>query len=219
MSRLCRSCCLSFSMVAAAAVLVAAAPANALAEETVTESPSGAPAVPETAPPPPSTGWVPQGSGTEASSGGPAPTRRGSSLGSGGVPDPPRSTAEAPSETSGSSGYYESESPTPSTFEEPTRTPPVGSVTGSVEPPAPKATAANVGVAAVGAATIVALPESPRGGNTSAAPTAKPASLTTESDQVSSGSGALLWLIAFAFGLLGVYAAWRLFDPGEPFWH
>ena len=210
MSKLRRSCRLSLSIVAGALVLVAAAPASALAEEPVAEPPSSEAA------PPPSTGWVPQDPGTEPSGAAAAPTQHGSSLGSGGVSHPSQSSAEAPSETSGSSGSYEPESPSPSTYEGPTRTPPVPNTSGSVEPPpAPSATPARVGTAALGDSIPVALPEPANGADTSAALPAKPAALTTGSAHVSSGYGATAWLVLIVCGLIGVFAAWRLGIPAE----
>jgi hypothetical protein len=227
-------------VVAAAMALIALAPAGALAvdgsgsrsasAEIVAESPSGptepaSPATTEAAPPvvsaPASTGWVPQGTGTEASSDGSAPTRRGTSLGSGAGPTPVRSSAEEPLPTTSSSGYYEPESSTQPAFEAPVSPARAKSAIGSVEaPPAPPATSGDR-VGAVGAATRVALPESPLSGDAASAPPASAAVALGASprDQAYSGSGglsslALLIIIACCLALF--YVVREEFHGREP---
>lgn len=225
-------------MVVAAMALVAVAPAGALAAgeesggsavgETGTESSSGStgsapPAASEGATPPASTGWVPQGEGTEASSHEAASTRRGSSLGSGASPKQGGSTGEQAGSTSeessysgGSSGYHEPESSTPSTVEEPASKPRAVSPVDPVEPQvAAEPTPAEGGHAAVGVATPVALPVSPQATDTSSAP---PAALVVSTpDRVASGSGGLPLPILIVGLLILIYAGARLLlGPVEP---
>lgn len=234
MRKLRRCRCLELSMVVAAMALVAVSPAGALAAgeesggstvgETGTESSSGStesapPATseeaPSTATAPASTGWVPQGEGTEAFSHDAASTRRGSSLGSGAGPKRAGSTSEEPSYSGGSSGYSEPESSTPSTFEEPASKSRTVSPGGSVEPQTAEATPGKGGRAAVGVATPVALSDSPRVADTSSAPPA--AAMVSTRARVASGSGGLPLPILIVGGLILVYAGGRLLlGPVEP---
>jgi hypothetical protein len=218
MSKSRRCGCLGLSVVAAAMTLIAAAPAGALGageESAPTETAAPEAAAPVVAPPA-STGWIPQGGATETSSDGAAPTRHGSSLGSGGGPSHVPSTSEEPSYTTGSSGQYEPESSAPSTFEEPARTPQMGSGFGSVEPPATASTTGKAVSVAVGAATPVALAatpvspsESPQGGSIGSAPLAAAAPFTNPRDQVASNFDALPLLVGIVLGLILVYAGVR----------
>ncbi len=241
MRKLRRRRCLELFIVVAAMALIAVAPAGALAGEessgggavgeTGTESSSGStgsapPASeesPTTATPPASTGWVPQGEGTEASSHEAASTRRGSSLGSGASPKQPGSTSEQagstgeePSSNGSSSGYYEPESSTPSTVEEPASKPRAASPADPVEPqPAAEPAPVEGGHAAVGVATPVALPVSPQVADTGSAPPA--AALVGTPDRVASGSGGLPLPILIVGLLILVYAGARLLlGPVEP---
>ena len=236
MRKLRRRRCLELSVVAVAMALVAAPPAGALAAgeesgggstvgEASTESSSGStepvsPAAPEetssTPAAPASTGWVPQGEGTEASSHDAASTRRGSSLGSGAGPKRAGSTSEEPSYSGGSSDSYEPESSTPSTFEEPVSKPLVANPVGSVEPQAAaEVTPAKGGHAAVGVAVPVALSDSPQVADTSSAPPA--ASVVGTRDRVASGSGSLPLPVLIVGLLILVYAGARLLlGPVEP---
>jgi len=218
----------AFSALAAASFLIAAAPAGA---ETLTESPSSTPepvpTAPEVTPPattaPGSTGWIPQGGSTETSSGGAAPTRRGSSLGSGGGPrQTEASSAEEPSYSTGSSGSYEPESSTSPEFEEPAREPQgvlgVQAESGAGPAPRPTAKATRERGADVGVGTSVTLSESspPQSAETSSALPAA-ASFAKPDDQGASGSSVLPLLAVIVFGLISLYAAGRLvFGPIEP---
>lgn len=222
--------------------LVAMAPADALAggEESSggstgggagSESSSGStgsapPAASEessTATPPASTGWVPQGEGTEASSHEAASTRRGSSLGSGASPKQPgstseqaESTSEEPSSSEGSSGYYEPESSTPSSFEEPASKPRAPNPVAPAEPqPVAEPSHGEGGHVALGASTPVALPDSPRVADSgSASPLA---SVVGAHDRVTSGSSGLPLPILIVSLLILVYAGARLLlGPVEP---
>lgn len=197
--------------------------------ETGTESSSGStgsapPAASEessTATPPPSTGWVPQGESTEASSHEAASTRHGSSLGSGASPKHAESTSEqtvsdAPSSSGSSSGYYEPESSTPSTAEEPASRPKAVSPVDPVEPqPAAKPTHGAGGHAAVKVAVPVAVSDSPKVADVSSAPAA--AAVVGVHDQVASGSGGLPLPVLLVGLLILVYAGARLLlGPVEP---
>jgi hypothetical protein len=242
MRKLRRRRCLELFIVVAAMALVAVIPAaGALAAgeesggstvgETGSESSSGStgsapPAAEEassTATPPASTGWVPQGEGTEASSH-EASTRHGSSLGSGASPkqagsagEQAGSAGEESSYSGGSSGYYAPESPTPSTSEEPASKPrAVSPVDHPVEPqPAVEPTSGEGGHAAVGVATPVALPVSPQAADASSAPPA--AAVVGVHDRVASGSGGLPLPILLVGLLILVYAGARLLlGPVEP---
>lgn len=216
--------------------LVAAAPVGALAAgeesgggstvgETGTESSSGStestpPAASEGASPAASTGWVPQGEGAEATSHEAGSTRRGSSLGSGAVPKQPGSASEQPGSASGESsysgGYYEQESPAPSTSEEPVSKPQAGSPVGSVAPQAVGATPDKGGHAAVGVATPVALPDPPQAAGKSPASPAAALAVSTH-DRVASGSGSLPLPILIVGLLILVYSGARLLlGPVEP---
>lgn len=215
-------------IVVAAMALAAAVPAGALADgpsgETVTESP-GASTEPVT--PAPSTGWTPQGAGTETSGSGTAQVRHGSSLGSGGAPKQAAPSGEKQSGTTAearggpvaeptaptsvepeiaSSAYQEPSSPVPSAAAGHASTPPVEPATGSPEP-SHAADQAAAGKAAVDAAARLTQAEAPpvaKGGSApqAAAPPANP------SGQEASGSGALLW-IAIVCGLVLLYAGGR----------
>jgi hypothetical protein len=239
MRKLRRRRCLEFFIVVAAMALIAVAPAGALAAgeesgggstvgETGTESSGGStgsapPAASEGATPPASTGWVPQGEGTEASSHEAASTRRGSSLGSGASPkqggstgEQAGSTGEESSYSGGSSGYHEPESSTRSTVEESASKPQAASPVNPVEPQvAAEPIPAEGGHAAVGVATPVALPVSPQAADTSSAP---PAALVVSTpDRVASGSGGLPLPILIVGLLILIYAGARLLlGPVEP---
>jgi hypothetical protein len=170
----------------------------------------------QTATPPASSGWVPQGEGTEASSQGAASTRRGSSLGSAAGPKPAGSTGRQPGSTSseessysgGSSGYYEPELSTPSTSEAPA--PQAVTNIAPVEPPsAAEAGPVKGAHADVGAATPVASSESSQPGGTSSV--SRAASLVPSTpERVASGSGSLPLPILIVCVLILVYAGGRL---------
>jgi hypothetical protein len=233
-------------LAVAATALIVAAPAGALAaaEESkdsstaggaAAESPSGqAESHTESAPPTeaeaPSTGWVPQGEGSETSNDGTSGARRGSSLGSGGGSSA-NSADEEPSQTTGSSGYHEEptsssgyyESPESSTrpaAPEPASAPRAPSGGGSTEPPAPtKAPTGNRASMAVGTAVTVARSESlpvADAADVSAAiaPSANPRAATAP------GIGALKMLALIVCGFILVYAGARLLlgpvEPGMP---
>lgn len=203
----------SLSVLAAAVALVAAAPAGALAAETVSEAP-GAPTEPVTpapeATPTPAPGWIPQGAGTDSSGDGAAPIRRGSSLGSA---SPGGASGEEPSRSDSSAGYYEPESSTPTTpssVEEATSASEEASGVSAVQAPAKERPAA----AAKGDAAAVAAPPSrldvPRG-NDGALASAPAAEAATDSlDQAGSSSGALPMLAAIVLGLVLIYAGAHL---------
>lgn len=242
MRKLRRRRCLQLFMVVAAMAVVAVAPAGARAGEESsggstggeagTESSSGStgsapPAAPEEAPstttPPPSTGWVPQGTGNEASSDEAASTRRGSSLGSGASSKQSGSTSEQAGSTSegssysgSSSGYYEPEPSTPSTSEEPASRPHAASPVDPVKPqPVAEPNPAGGGHAAVGVATPVTLPVSPQVADASTASLA--ASVEGTRDRVASGSGSLPLPVLIVGLLILVYAGVRLLlGPVEP---
>jgi hypothetical protein len=221
-------------VVAGAMALVAAAPAGALAAgeetsgstagETGTESGgSTLPAPPptseeasSTATAPASTGWVPQEASTETSSHEAAPTRHGSSLGIGASSKQAKPKSKESSYSGGSSGYYESESSTPSTVEEPASEPRVVRPVAPVEPQPAEAAPDKGGHAAVGAAVSVALPESPQAVDPSSIP--PPAALVASTrDRTASGSGGLPLPVLIVSLLILAYAGWRLLlGPVEP---
>ena len=231
-----------FELVIAATVtaLIAAAPAAALAAgessasgEAAAESPSGqteshSESTPSTETTSPSSGWVPQGEGTEASGHEATGARRGSSLGSSGSGSNSGSTSEEPSQTTGSSGYDEQptsssgyyehpESSTPPAAPEPPSTPQVSSGGASTEPSAPKAPARNRGSAAVGAALAVARSESPPIADIGDAPAATIARLASSHDQAAPGIGTLQLLFLIVCGFILLYAGGRLvLGPVEP---
>lgn len=205
----------SLSILAAAVVLVAAAPAGALAAETVSETPSG-PTEPVTpapeATPTPSPGWIPQDAGTDTSGDGAAPIRRGSSLGSGGSASPGGSTGDEPSRSVDSGGYYEPESsiPTaPSTIEGATSTPEEASGVSAAQTPAEERPAATP-KGGTAAAAPLRQPDVPRGDNVRLASPTPAGSVTNPLDQASSGSGSLPLLAAIVLGLVLVYAGLQL---------
>lgn len=212
-------------MVVAAMAMIVGAPAGALAAgEGSTESPGGpaeAPAAPEDTSPgataPPSTGWVPQGPGTEASGGGATGVRHGSSLGSGGSSSQSGSAGEAqsgstgeePSSSTGSGTYHgEPQAPTASTSGEAASPPRARHTT--VPAPPPVSTHKPTGIAALGAATRLTAPESPRSVDVSSAPPVAAAPLTYTGDQATSGPNALQLLALVGIGLTLVYAGGRL---------
>lgn len=225
-----------FLIAAAATVLIVGAPAGAQAaaeesggstpEEAVTESPNspteqaGPEATAPAAPAPASTGWIPQGTATDASGSGAAPTSRGSSLGSGGGTKQDGSTGEAPSRSAaptGSSHYYEPESSTPSTFEEPASAPQARSGTTPVERPAAEADTRKAVHAAIGAATPLARSESSQGASISYSLPVAAAPVANPRDQGAPGFGTLRLLVVIAGGFVLVYAGGRLvLGPVEP---
>lgn len=217
------------STIAAALVLLVAAPAGAFAtgEESSSGSasagavvePSGDSAQPGA---PDSTEWSPQGSGGGAS-GGAAPLQHGSSVGSGVLPEKAEPKSEAPSYSPESGGSYEPEpstpsqasspSPSPSTFEEPASTPRADSGSQSEQPTAatpPSKASSDVDVG-LGAADAVAHTASPQGGNIDSAPTAAVAPSAHPGDGESAGSYALpLLLGVLVLGVILGYAYVRL---------
>jgi hypothetical protein len=218
MSKLHRRGYLAISTIAAASALLVVAPAGASAAEapgdgstsaeTVTE-PSGGSSQPAA---PPATEWAPQGADTETSSGRNPPLEQGSSVGSGAVTEKAGSDSEKPSYTPDSSGPYEAEPSTPSTFDEPASAPRAGSGVHSVQPAA-TTTAARpsrpVDVS-VGGAISVGHSASLRGDGISAAPPAAAASLVESSDGGSTSSFALPLLAVVALALILGFAGVRL---------
>jgi len=194
-------------------VLLAAAPASALAAEEPAAAPPEAPA-PET----PSTGWVPQAPATEGGGSADAPTQRGSSLGSGGSSSPAPSTSEpqpapappspAPAPTE---SYYEPESPAPPESE--------GSTSASEAPapvPAPVAEPVakpeHVAPPALDSADAVARSTSGAEEESAASAAAEQVARTVTED-----SGGLPWLALILCGLVLLYAGARvLLGPVEP---
>lgn len=223
-------------IAAAAATLIAAAPAGALAAgeeskdssasaEATAESPGGqteshSESASSTETAPASTGWVPQGDGTETSSDGTTGARRGSSLGSGGGSNAKSTGEESPQSTgssgydeqpTGSSGYYEhSEPSTPPTTVEPASTLQASSGGGSTEPSAPKAPTRNRADVDVGAALAVARSESLPVADTGDAPAAAIAPAATPRDQTAPGIGTLKLLVLIVGGFILLYAGGQL---------
>jgi hypothetical protein len=216
--KLFRRRCLALAMVAAALALVAGLPTGALAagdESTGSSTTGESLAAPATSSPavtaPASSGWTSQGAGTGTSSETSAPLRRGSSVGSDGVPSqstaPSESAGEGPSYTTASSGYTEPESSTPSTVAEPASAPRAGSGGGSVGPPPP--TTGKAVRVAVGAAAPVTLPESPPRRVNLALPVTAAAS-PDSGDRGGSGSYVLPVLVVLVLGLILGFACVRL---------
>jgi hypothetical protein len=220
MSKLHRRGFLAISTIAAASALLVVAPAGASAAEgsgdgstsgeTATE-PSGNSTQPAA---PAATEWTPQGAEGGTSDGGAAPLEHGSSVGSGAVPGKAGSDSKQPSSsyTPDSSGSYEPEPSTPSTFDEPASTPRAGSGVHSVQPTA-AATAARASRpvdVAVGAATSLGRSASFQGDGTSSAPPAAAAPLGDSGDRVSTGSFALPLLVIIVLGLILGFAGVRL---------
>ncbi len=196
-------------VAAAAAVLIAAGPAAALAagEEVVAESGPTTEPAPEVGAG--SNGWIPQGSETEAPSEGPAPTRHGTSLGSGAVPSRGGSSSEAPSNDSGSSGYLEPESPAPessvsATAEAAASPPRPDGQTPPLKPRARKVVPDKNLSVALGTASVVARPEPPAAAR---APQVKATPVAIRSDSVPSVREILRWLALAACGLAFVFGA------------
>jgi hypothetical protein len=202
-------------LIALVMVLLAVAPAGALAAEEPAAVPPEAPA-PE-ATPAPSTGWVPQDAAAEGAGNANAPTQRGSSLGSGESSNPAPSTSEpAPAPESPSpapaptDSYYEPETPAP-VGEESTVAPKVDAA--PAPEPVAKAEPENAVPPAVGGADAVERPTSGVAGEfaASASAAAKVASTVTED------SGGLPWLALILCGLVLLYAGARvLLGPVEP---
>lgn len=188
--------------LAVVAVAMAASPAAVLAAGE--DSSEGAPAS-EGASPPASTGWVPQGSGSESSGDGTTSVRRGSSLGSGASPNQaPQSASQEPSYTSGASSSYESESPAPAS-EELASTPQTGSGVGVVKHPVVAATAAERVPVALGAATRVSAPEpSPVADTRTVTPALVEPAATTRDQVSSSGPNPLSSLALLALIVAGL---------------
>lgn len=219
---------LALFAVAVAMALVSAVPAGALAAsadagtgatagEGATESAGSTESSPPVEEPSPSAspGWVPQDDAAEDTGGATAPTRRGSSLGSGGSSNPSRSpdeqpaAGEVPAPAPVSSGSYEPEASSTSTYEEPTSTIPAAP---TVDPERREAKPTPV---AVGSADPVAKTASPQDSTRPASPVqATPVANTSE--QAAAGSGGLLWA-ALIVGLLTLlYAGARvLLGPVE----
>lgn len=221
MSKLFRRSCFVLSIVAAALAMLVGAPAGAFAasdESSGGSAPAEAVVEPsdDSAQPvaPASTEWSPQASGGGASSGGAAPLQRGSSVGSGMVTEKAGPDSKAPSYTPDSSGSYEPQPSTPSTFDEPASTPQAGSGTQSTQPTATSSSAAGTNRAidvGVNAAIPVAHSASPQGGDIDSAPQAAAASSTDPGDRASASSYALpLLLVIVALGVILGYAYVRL---------
>jgi hypothetical protein len=227
MSKLFRRSSFVFLMIAALALLVGA-PAGAFAagEEYSSSSASGGAVVEPSGDSaqgaPDSTEWSPQGTGGGASSGGAAPLQRGSSVGSGVVPEKAKPKSEAPSYSPESGGSYEPEpttpsqtsspSPPPSAFEEPASTPRADSGSQSEQPAATTAPKASRAVdVEVGAADAVAHAAPPQSGSIDSVPTAAAPPFAGPDDGASAGSYTLpLLLIILLLGVTLGYAFVRL---------
>ena len=187
-----------------------------MAETTETEP------APTAESPPPSTGWVPQGAGSEGSSGGAAP-QQGSSLGSGGSSDsssneeaatsnPPAPSAPPPEPAPSSS--YETEAPVEPAPQEPeaVSTPapePEASPKPAPAPPAP----ADPPAKHSGAGTKLQGSGGVKGVSTSSADAS---SVAGTAARVAPDSSGLPWLALIVFGLILVVAGARLvFGPFE----
>lgn len=199
---------LALSVLTLAAISLAVAPASALAEEPTPEaSPAESP--------PPSTGWVPQGSAPESSGGGSSGAQQGSSLGSGSsggsVSKPPPSPPPAPSpspEPAPPSSYETEAVAEPA----PRETEPVATPAPEPEPapakPAPKPPDYSDVHVALGDADAVLVGS----GDVKGVSTSSSAASTTA--PVTSESGGLPWLALIVFGLILVVAGVRLvFGP------
>jgi hypothetical protein len=202
------------SLVALVIVLLAAAPAGALAAEEAPGAPAEAPA---SEAPPPSGGWVPQTPAAEGGGDAPASAQPGSSLGSGGrsnsapstsepSPSPEPSPPPAPVET------YEPE-PSASATEESTGTSEAAPEPAPAQPPVAKAKPDPGVPPAVGAADLVARPTS--SGEAKGDPEASAAAQVAST--VTKDSGGLPWLALILCGLVLLYAGLRLLlGPVEP---
>lgn len=194
------------TLIGLVAILLAVAPASALAEELESS--------PTTETPPPSSGWVPQGGTPESSGGGSSGAQQGSSLGSGGSsgsaskpspPSPPPAPSPAPEPAPPSSSYEETEA----TVEPPPQEPePIATPAPEPEPapakPDPKPPAhINAHVDLASADAVLEGSGGVKGVSTSSA-TVAPAA------QVASDSGGLPWLALIVFSLILVVAGMRL---------
>jgi hypothetical protein len=218
MSKLQRRGYLAILTIAAASVLLVIAAAGASAAEepgdgsTSTETvvdPSGGSTQPSA---PAATEWTPQGDEKETSGGGDAPLEHGSSVGSGAVAEKAGSDGEKPSSAPDSSGPYEPESSTPSTFDEPVSTSRAGSGPLPVQPTttATAAKASRPVDVAIGSATSVGHSASPHGEGISSAPPAVAASFVGSGDRGTISSYALPLLIVIMLGLILGFAGVRL---------
>ncbi len=208
---------LAISTIAAASALFVGAPAgaSAAAEEPGNGSTSGQTVVDPSASTQPAapatTEWTPQDAEGGTSSDEAAPLEHGSSVGSGVVTRKAGSDSKAPSYTPDSSGYYEPEPSTPSTFDEPApSTSQAGSGIDSVQSTATATSASRTADATVGAAISLRHSASPRGGGIGSAPPAAAASLTGSGDRASTSSYALLLLVIIVLGLILGLAGVRL---------
>jgi hypothetical protein len=216
MSKLHRRGYLAISTIAAASALLVVAPAGApAAEEPAAGSTSGEmaaePSGDSTQPAAPAgTEWTPQGTEGGTSGGGAAPLEHGSSVGSGAVKGKAESDSAEPSYTPDSSGSYEPEPSTPSTFDEPASTPRAGSGAHSVQPTATGAKASRVVKVAVGAATSLGRSASFQSDGGGSAPPAVAASFGDSGDHASTSSYALPLLVITVLGLILGFAGVRL---------
>lgn len=220
MNKLSRRGCFALSTIAAALVLLAGVPADALAagEESsggstpggVVVEPSGGSTQPAV---PPSTEWSPQGSDGGASRGDAAPLQHGSSVGSGVVPGKAEPKSEPPSYNPNPGVSYEPEpstpaqapssSPPPSTLE-PVSTPQERSGSQPEQPTAATAPTTSR-LADVGVADAVARSAPPQDGDVDSAPTAAAAAALTDSgDRESGGGGSYILPLLVILAVLGV---------------
>jgi hypothetical protein len=215
MSKLHRRGFLAISTVAAASALLVAAPVGVSAAEepadgstsgeTAAES-SGNSSQPDA---PAATEWAPQDGEGGASHGGAAPLVHGSSVGSGAVTGKAGSERQEPSYSPASSGSYEPQPPTPSTFDEPTNTHRAESGVHSTHPAATPAGESTPVKAAVGTATPLGHSGSVKGDGAGSAPPVPAASFGGSGDRVSTSSYALPLLAIVVLGLILGFAGVR----------
>jgi len=203
----------TLSLLAVATVLLSIAPGAALAE---TAESAGEP-TPAAESPPPSTGWVPQGSPSEGSGSGSSGTQQGSSLGSGGSsgnptpkPSPPPSEAPVssapPPEPAPSSDSYETEATVEPAPEESVSAPAPEPEASPPEPVPEPPAHVNAHVDLGRADAVLTGSGGVKGVSTSSA--AESAASTTA--QVAPDSGGLPWLALIIFSLILVVAGARL---------
>ncbi len=216
---------LALSAVAAAAALLCV-PAGSLAAEVqsearstlagegTTESTEGTESSPPAEAPAP--GWIPQDDAAEETTDAAAPAQRGSSLGSGGGSDQPRSPApqpavEEPEPAPASRGPYEPAASSPSSFEEPASAPEAAPAPApEPQPVEPAARPTPVGLSAADAVGA------PSQGAARPAIGVKGMTASGTGEQAGSGADALPWPVLIGLLLIFLYAGARvLLGPVE----
>jgi hypothetical protein len=211
---------LAISTIAAALALFVGAPvgASAAAEEhggglTSGEAVVGPPGNSTQPGAPPATEGVPQDVEGDAPRSAGAPPVRGSSVGSGAVTEEAGAGSDdgASSYTPESSGSYEPESSTPSTFDEPASTPGAEGGVDTVQSTVTAAPGASTAAdAAVGGAGSAGHSASPQSSGIDSAPPAAAASFADLGDRGSTSSYALSLLALIVLGLILGFAGVRL---------